>query len=184
MSKSEVTRILNDINDKQRDERLYPLVYDNLHEIAKKLFARERKGHTLQPTMLVNEAFMNLVDQSSIDWQGRTHFFAMGAQAIRRLLVSHARTKNAVKRGGEYRQIDLEENLAFTENDDRILAIDEALEHLAKAHERQAKIVELKFFGGMKMQEIADELGVSLRTVEVDWTTAKVWLRNFFTSEI
>ena len=185
MSKSDVTRILNDLNDANRDERLYPLVYDNLHEIAEKLYARERKSHTLQPTLLVNEAFMNLVDQNSIDWQGRTHFFAMGAQAIRRILVTHARTKNAQKRGGDLQQVDLDDKLAVSINsDETILALDEALEHLAKVHERQAKIVEMKFFGGMKMQEIADELFISLRTVEVDWTTAKIWLKKFMTSEV
>jgi RNA polymerase sigma factor (TIGR02999 family) len=184
VDKTNVTRILNDVEDSHRDEKLYPLVYDNLHDIAEKLFARERKGHTLQPTLLVNEAYLNLVDQSNIDWQGRTHFYAMSAQAIRRLLVTHARSKNAQKRGGDYQQIDLDDDIAFSYDDDRILAIDEALEHLAKVHERQARVVEMKFFGGMKMQEIADEIGVSLRTVEVDWTTAKGWLRLFFESDV
>ncbi len=183
MKNPEVTKILKNTKDQHRDERLYPLVYDNLHEIAKKLFAHERQGHTLQPTLLVNEAFINLVDQENIDWQGRTHFFAMGAQAIRRLLVSYARTRNAQKRGGDFNQIDLEDDLVFTNDDERILAINEALEHLSKLHERQAKIVEMKFFGGMKMQEIADELNVSLRTVEVDWTTAKAWLKLFLINE-
>ncbi|HBH49364.1 MAG TPA: RNA polymerase subunit sigma-70, partial [Bacteroidales bacterium] len=136
-------------------------------------------------TLLANEAYLNLVDQNNIDWQGRTHFFAMGAKAIRRILVTHARTKNAQKRGGNLQQIDLDENLTVAvESNELLLALDEALEHLSRVHERQAKIVEMKFFGGMKMQEIADELFISLRTVEVDWTTAKAWLKNFMSTEL
>ncbi len=185
MDKKNVTQILNNNSGPGRDEQLYPLVYDNLHLIAEKLYARERKGHTLQPTLLVNEAFMSLVDQDNIDWKGRSHFFAVGAQAIRRILVHHARNKNADKRGGGAHKIDLEEGIAFTpEKDGVVLALDEALEHLAEVHERQAKVVELKFFGGMKMQEIADELGVSIKTVEIDWKVAKAWLKKFLTMDI
>lgn len=185
MDKKEVTQILNSKIDSHRDEKLYPLVYDNLHEIAEKLFVRERKGHTLQPTILVNEAFMSLVDQDNIDWKGRSHFFAVGAQAIRRILVNHARNKGAVKRGGEHRKIDIEDvfNLG-TADDERILALDEALQHLSQVNERQATVVEMKFFGGMKMQEIADELNVSIRTIEVDWTAAKIWLKKFLSSQV
>lgn len=184
-SKKEVTQILNDITSGSRNEELYPLVYDNLHEIAEKLYRRERPGHTLQPTILVNEAYMSLVDQERIDWKGRTHFFAVGAQAIRRILVHHARNKNAQKRGQGAQKIDLEEDLAYVpEKDEIVLALDEALVHLAKVHERQAKVVELKFFGGMKMQEIAEELGVSIKTIEVDWKVAKAWLRKFLREEV
>lgn len=183
-NKHEVTQILGDLSDKGKQAQLYPLVYDNLHEIAEKLYRRERAGHTLQPTILVNEAYMNLVDQDNIDWKGRSHFFAVGAQAIRRILVHHARSKNADKRGGGAQKIDLEEGLAYTpEKDDIVLALDEALVHLAEVHERQAKVVELKFFGGMKMQEIAEELGVSIKTIEIDWKVAKAWLNNFLTTE-
>ena len=183
--KQKVPQLLNSFAAGRREEQLYPLVYDNLHNIAEKLYKRERPGHTLQPTLLVNEAFMNLVDQDNIDWKGRSHFFAVGAQAIRRILVHHARNRNAQKRGGGAHKVDLEEGLAFApDKDEVVLEIDEALEHLAKVHERQAKVVELKFFGGMKMQEIADELGVSIKTVEIDWRVAKVWLKKFMTSEI
>ncbi|WP_152285667.1 sigma-70 family RNA polymerase sigma factor [Flavicella marina] len=185
MDKNNVTKILNDSSFENRDARLYPLVYDNLHLIAEKLYAREKKGHTLQPTLLVNEAYMSLVDQDHIDWKGRSHFFAVGAQAIRRILVDHARKKNANKRGSGAQRIDLEEGIAFTpEKEGNVLAIDEALEHLENVHERQAKVVELKFFGGMKMQEIADELGVSIKTIEVDWKVAKAWLKKFMQSDI
>lgn len=182
--KNQVTQILSNLSDKGQQAQLYPLVYDNLHEIAEKLYRREKAGHTLQPTILVNEAYMNLVDQDHIDWKGRSHFFAVGAQAIRRILVHHARTKNAEKRGGGAQKIDLEEGLAYSpEKDEIVLALDEALLHLAEVHERQARVVELKFFGGMKMQEIADELGVSIKTIEIDWKVAKAWLNNFLTTE-
>lgn len=184
MDKKEVTRILQSMNQTQRKEQLYPLVYDNLHVIAEKLYARERENHTLQPTLLVNEAYMSLVDQENIDWKGRSHFFAVGAQAIRRLLVQHARKRNAQKRGGDLLKVDLEERVAFTqEKEGMLLALDEALEHLGRVHERQANIIEMKFFGGMKMQEIADELGVSIKTVELDWRIAKAWLKKFVESD-
>lgn len=184
-NKEQVTQILNNLQGRQRDEQLYPMVYDNLHDIAEKLYRRERQGHTLQPTLLVNEAYMNLVDQDHIDWKGRSHFFAVGAQAIRRVLVHHARNKNAQKRGGKQNRVDLEENLAYAlENDEVVLALHEALEHLEEKHERQARVVEYKFFGGLKMEEIADELGVSIKTVELDWRIAKAWLRKFLSSEV
>lgn len=180
-----VTQILNNIASGKRAEELYPLVYDNLHEIAEKLFRRERPGHTLQPTLLVNEAYMNLVDQSAIDWKSRSHFFAVGAQAIRRVLVHHARTRNAAKRGGGAIKMDLEEGLNYTEEQEGvILDLDEALEKLTEVHERQGRVVEMKFFGGLKMQEIADELGVSIKTVELDWKIAKAWLKKFLSTDI
>lgn len=183
--KAEVTQILKNFGSSGRTSDLYPLVYDNLHDIAEKLYRRERPGHTLQPTLLVNEAYMNLVDQDQIDWKGRSHFFAVGAQAIRRILVQHARNRNAQKRGSGAHKIDLEEGLAFSpEKDEMVLSLDEAMEKLAEVHERQARVVELKFFGGMKMQEIADELGVSIKTVEIDWKVAKAWLRKFMLSDI
>ncbi|OHX66775.1 ECF-type sigma factor [Flammeovirga pacifica] len=185
MEKNNITQILNSTTSKDRTDKIYPLVYDNLHLISEKLFQRERVGHTLQPTLLVNEAFMNLVDEDSIEWQGRTHFYALGARAIRRILVDHARTKNTAKRGGDWHKVDLEKTVAFSpEKGDMALALDEAIEHLKEKHERQATVVELKFFGGMKMQEIADELGVSIKTVEVDWTVAKQWIKMFLTKEV
>lgn len=183
--KKEVTQILKSFGSSKRAEDLYPMVYDNLHDIAEKLYRRERPGHTLQPTLLVNEAYMNLVDQDHIDWKGRSHFFAVGAQAIRRVLVHHARSKNAQKRGAGVQKVDLEEGLNYApQQDEAVLSLDEALEKLAEVHERQAKVVELKFFGGLKMQEIAEELGVSIKTIEIDWKVAKAWLKKFMQSEV
>ena len=182
--KNQVTQLLNNYATSKDDKNLYPMVYDNLHEIAEKLFRRERENHTLQPTLLVNEAYMSLVNQDQIDWQGRTHFFAVGAQAIRRILVHHSRTKNAQKRGGDLNKVELEDWLAKApEKGEMVLALDEALVFLAEQHERQAKVVEMKFFGGMKMQEIADELEVSIKTIEIDWKVAKAWLKIFLTQE-
>ena len=183
-NRKSITQLLNDPSAGGRNEKLYPMVYDNLHEIAGKLFNRERAGHTLQPTLLVNEAYMNLVDQEQIDWKGRSHFFAVGAQAIRRILVHHARSRNAQKRGSGAYKLDLEEGLSVAQEDDGlILEMDEALEQLAMVHERQAKVVEQKFFGGMKMQEIAEDLGVSIKTIEIDWKVAKAWLKKYFSRE-
>ncbi len=183
--KKEVTQILKNIGGSNRTADLYPMVYDNLHDIAEKLYKRERPGHTLQPTLLVNEAYMNLVDQDHIDWKGRSHFFAVGAQAIRRVLVHHARSRNAQKRGSGVHKVDLEEGLNYApQQDESVLSLDEALEKLGEVHERQAKVVELKFFGGLKMQEIADELGVSIKTIEIDWKVAKAWLKKFMQSEV
>ncbi|NLR92075.1 sigma-70 family RNA polymerase sigma factor [Flammeovirga agarivorans] len=185
MNKQEISQLLNQLDLHQAKDQLYPLVYNNLHDIAEKLFRRERSDHTLQPTLLVNEAYMNLVDQDHINWQGKSHFFAVGAQAIRRILAQHARTKNAIKRGGGAHALELEEGIAFTpEKEGMILDIHEGLEQLEKVHARQAQVVELKFFGGFKMQEIADELGVSIKTVEVDWKIAKAWLKKFMKSDI
>lgn len=185
MANQEITQILTNYHGEKDAAKLYPLVYDNLHEIAEKLFARERKNHTLQPTLLVNEAYMNLVDASQIDWKSRTHFYAVGAKAIRRILVHHARSKNAQKRGGDLQQIDLEEGIAKADHkNEAVLGLDEALEHLAMHHERQAKVVELKFFGGLKMKEIAEELGVSIKTIEIDWRIAKAWLKKFMESDV
>ncbi|WP_281616340.1 sigma-70 family RNA polymerase sigma factor [Flammeovirga sp. SubArs3] len=185
MNKQEISQLLNQLDLHQAKDQLYPLVYNNLHDIAEKLFRRERSDHTLQPTLLVNEAYMNLVDQDHINWQGKSHFFAVGAQAIRRILAQHARTKNAIKRGGGAHALELEEGIAFTpEKEGMILDIHEGLEQLEKVHARQAQVVELKFFGGFKMQEIANELGVSIKTVEVDWKIAKAWLKKFMKSDI
>ena len=185
MDNNEITQILNNYGGAKDAQKLYPLVYDNLHLIAERVFARERKNHSLQPTLLVNEAYMNLVGEAQIDWKSRSHFYAVGAKAIRRILVHHARSKNAQKRGGEYRQIDLEEGIAHAEQKNEVvLSLDEAMEHLAKQNERQAQVVEMKFFGGMKMQEIADELGVSIKTVELDWRIAKAWLKKFMESDV
>ena len=147
--------------------------------MARGYMSRERSDHTLQATSLVNEAYLKLVDQKSVNWQNRSHFFAVGAQAMRRILVDHARTKNRNKRGGGVANLALEEELIQApEKPEEILFLDESLKNLSELDERQAKVVEMRFFGGMNVQEVADALGVSKRTVESDWAMAKAWLRR------
>ena len=158
--------------------QLMPLVYDELRALAEKHLRSENAGHTLQPTALVHEVFMRLVEQSRVNWKGRAHFLAVSAQAMRRILVDHARARGRVKRGGEWRKVVLNEQLAppkLREVDS--VALNDALETLATLDEQQARIVELRFFGGMSVAEVAHVLGVSKRKIEGDWTHAKAWLR-------
>ncbi len=155
------------------------LVYDELHELAEACMRRERSGHTLQPTALVHEAFLRLVDQTRVDWQGRTHFKAVAAQAMRRLLVDHARGRNREKRGGGWRRVAIEG--AFAPGAGGVLdvmALHEALEKMRMLDQRQAKVVEYRLLGGLDTEETARLLGVSLRTVERDWTMGQAWLRR------
>jgi len=163
-------------------EQLMPLVYDELRRLARGYLSRERPGHTLQPTALVNEAYIKLVDQTRVDWQGRTHFFAVGARVMRNLLIDHARGRGRAKRGGAWHKVTLAEGLTpFTRREldvDQLLSLNEALERLAELDERQARIVELRFFGGLTVPEVATVLGVSTRTVEGDWTHARAWLKR------
>lgn len=163
-------------------EQLMPLVYDELRRLARGYLSRERPGHTLQPTALVNEAYIKLVDQTRVDWQGRTHFFAVGARVMRNLLIDHARGRGRAKRGGAWHKVTLAEGLTpFTRGEldvDQLLSLNEALERLAELDERQARIVELRFFGGLTVPEVATVLGVSTRTVEGDWTHARAWLKR------
>jgi RNA polymerase sigma factor (TIGR02999 family) len=168
--------------DRASAEELLPLVYDELRQLARRYLNRERPGHTLQPTALVHEAYIKLVDQSRVDWQGRTHFFAVGARVMRNLLIDHARAKGRAKRGGGRHRVTLAEGMtpfASGELDvDQLLAVNEGLERLAELDPRQAKVVELRFFGGLTVPEVALVLGVSQRTVEGDWTHARAWLRR------
>jgi len=177
----EVTRVLQSISngDDAAVEKLMPLVYGEFKKLARGYMAKERRDHTLQATSLVNEAYIKLVDQKNVNWQNRSHFFAVGAQAMRRILVDHARTKNRNKRGGGVANLELEEELVKSpQRPEEVLFLDEALEKLANYDKRQATIVEMRFFGGMNVQEVADALGVSKRTVEGDWCMAKAWLRR------
>jgi RNA polymerase sigma factor (TIGR02999 family) len=162
-------------------EELMPLVYDDLRRRARAYMSRERPGHTLQPTALVHEAYMKLVDQSRVNWRGRTHFFAIGAQAMRRILIDYARGHSREKRGGEWQRVTLSAPLKSNESGldlVELLNLDRALAKLAGLDERQAKIVELRFFAGLKMSEVAEVLGVSKRTVEDDWVHARAWLKH------
>jgi len=165
-------------------EKLMPCVYDELRALAGKYLGGERKNHTLQPTALVHEMFLKLVDQSRVDWKGRTHFLAVGAAAMRRILIDHARTRKRAKRGGGWRRVVLEPAMAVTETDDVDGdSLHAALEELAQVDADEARIVELRFFGGLSMKEVASVLGVSKRKVEGDWTHAKAWLRTQLASE-
>ncbi len=158
--------------------QLLPLVYDELRNLAARYLRRERRGHTLDPTGLVHEAFMRLVDQSRVDWQGKTHFLAVSAEAMRRILIDHARARKRTKRGKDWRRVAFDQvvsELALLDTD--IIDFRDALQKLATLDARQARVVELRLFAGLSMEEIATVLEVSKRTVEGDWTHAKAWLR-------
>lgn len=156
---------------------LLPLVYDELRQLARRQLRGERNGHTLQPTALVHEAYARLVDQDSVQWQGRTHFFAVAAQTMRRVLVDHARKRHAAKRGGHAIQITLDATLAVADRRDvDVIALDDALNALATLDATQAKLVELRYFSGLGIEETAKVLGISSATVRREWATAKAWL--------
>jgi RNA polymerase sigma factor (TIGR02999 family) len=165
--------------DKAAADKLIELLYDEFRHMAAAYLRREPEGITLQPTALVHEAFLKLVDQKRVDWKGRTHFLAVGAQAMRRILVDQARKRKRAKRGFGRRRVVLNEQLALsTHNDRHLLAVDEALAELATIDPRQAEIVELRFFGGMTLAEVAAYLGVSKGTVDREWRMTRAWLRR------
>jgi len=158
---------------------LMPVVYAELHRQAASFLRRERAGHTLQATALINEAYFKLVDQREVNWQNRAHFFGIAGQAMRRILVDHARSRHRNKRGGDAEDLPLEAaEFAVAANGASVdlVALDEALTRLAELDERQSRIVELRFFSGMSVDETAEALGVSPATVKNDWRTAKAWL--------
>ncbi|MGH9937304.1 MAG: sigma-70 family RNA polymerase sigma factor [Blastocatellia bacterium] len=160
-------------------EQLMPLVYRELHRLASRHLGRERAGHTLQTTALVHEAYLRLVDQKEANWQSRAHFFAVAAQMMRRILVDHARARRFAKRGAGARRVSLDE--AMVVSDERaadVVALDEALNALAEFDERKSRMVELRFFGGLSIEETAEVLGVSPGTVMRDWTLTKAWLQR------
>ena len=161
-----------------RDE-LMPLVYAELHRLAHRHIKKERPGHTLQTSALVNEAFVRLVDQRDVHWQSRAHFFGIAAQMMRRILVDYARKRRFAKRGGDQLQVSLNEELvAANQRSADVVLLDDALTQLAEIDERKSKVVELKFFGGLSIEETAEALDVSPGTVMRDWTLAKAWLRR------
>jgi len=158
-------------------EKLLPLVYDELHRQALGFFSRERPGHTLQPTALVNDVYLRLVGQHDVSWKNRAQFFGVAAQMMRRILVSHARARRAGKRGGGEQRITLQEGLAAApERDVNLLAVDEALTKLEAIDPEKSRMVELRFFSGMSVEETAEVMGVSPRTIDRQWQTAKAWL--------
>jgi len=163
--------------DESARDRLVPLVYDELHRLARAQFARERSGHTLQPTALVHEAYLRLMDHQDLNWQGRTHFFALAAMTMRRVLVSHARKQRAAKRGQGGVAVTLCEEHAVAEAQGvDVLALDAALRALEAIDPRQARIVELRYFAGLTIEETAEALEISPATVKLDWSLARAWL--------
>lgn len=160
-------------------DRLIQQVYDRLHLLADQLLRNESPAHTLQPTALVNEAYLRMVDQKRVDWKGTAHFYAVSARMMRRILVDHARGKKREKRGGGAERIQLTDDLCVTNRSETdVLAVDDAIKKLAKLEPRQAEVVELRFFGGMSVAQVAETLGVSKRTIEADWTVLRAWLRR------
>lgn len=165
--------------DEDALSRLTPLVYDELHRLAEGYMRREHVGHTLQTTALVNEAYIKLVDSSRVRWQNRAHFFAVAAQLMRRILVNFARNRRYQKRGGDWRQVTFAEGLGVAANlDSDLVALDEALQGLDRLDPRKARVVELRFFGGLSLEETAEALQVSTDTVGRDWRAAKAWLKR------
>ncbi|MCP3915007.1 MAG: sigma-70 family RNA polymerase sigma factor [bacterium] len=163
----------------EAQKRLLQLVYDDLRAVASKRMRGESQDHTLQPTALVHEAFLRLIDQDRVDIRGRTHFFALAATTMRRVLVDHARGKQATKRGGSSKPEVLEDHQIVRWDDPtEVLALDEALLKLAGTQPRQAQVVELRFFGGLTLEETASALGVSRDTVKLDWRFARAWLNR------
>ena len=163
--------------DRAAQEQLITLVYDELHRLARRYMRRERPGHTLQTSALVNEAYLRLVGAKNIHWENRAHFFAVSAQVMRRILVDFARAKRDLKRGGGARQVTLDDGvMAVPAPRVDLLALDEALTRLAALHPRQSEIVEMRYFGGLSEDEIAGVLKISVRTVQQDWRLARLWL--------
>lgn len=157
--------------------KLTPLVYDELRRIAHRYVQRERNGHTLETTALVNEAYLRLAGQKKIEWQNRAHFFAVTAQVMRHILIDHARRRNYAKHGGDVRRVPLEEAQVMShERASELVALDEALDELAKLDVRKSRVVELRYFGGLDLEETADVLEISVMTVRRDWRVAKAWL--------
>lgn len=175
----QITKLLaawSDGNQSALDE-LYPLVYDELHRLARRYMSRERKGHTLQTTALINEAYVRLVDQRNVHWANRSHFFAISAQIMRRILIDHARRHAYAKRGGGVQQVSLEEAATITPQQGfELVRLDEALKSLAELDPRRSRVVELRYFGGLNNEEIAGVLNVSENTVTRDWNMARAWL--------
>lgn len=175
----DVTQLLVDWRngDESALNELMPLVYDELHRLAKRYMAHERHNHTLQATALVNEAYLRLAGQEQVEWQNRAHFFGIAAQVMRHLLVDHARSRQSSKRGSGAQQITLDETAAvMPETSVEVIALNTALDKLAQFDERKARIVELRYFGGLGADETAEVLGLSEITIKREWLKAKAWL--------
>jgi RNA polymerase sigma factor (TIGR02999 family) len=180
-SKQDVTQLLRawSEGDKAALDRLYELVYDELHRLAHRYMSRENPGHTMQTTALVNEAYLRLANVEDLKWQDRAHFFAVSANVMRRILIDGARARRAERRGGDELPIALDDAPEIAQKSDPdLIALDDALHELAKVNERQSKVVELRYFGGLSVEEAAEVLKVSPDTVMRDWRFAKAWLKR------
>ncbi|MBL8189955.1 MAG: sigma-70 family RNA polymerase sigma factor [Acidobacteria bacterium] len=180
-SASDVTRLLVDWGhgDQSALDSLLPLIYNELRRVADSYLRRDRPGHTLQATALVNEAFLRLIDQDQINWQNRAHFFGAAANLMRQILIQHARANHAAKRGGERQKLYLDEAGDVSQSSDLdLVALDEALRDLEAVAPRQCRIVELRYFGGLSIEETGELLSISPSTVKREWTMAKAWLRR------
>ena len=185
-SSDEVTKLLLDWSngDKTALDKLMPLVYDELRGLARRYLGGERRGHTLQTTAIVHEAYLQLVDQRRVQWQNRAHFFGISAHLMRRILAGYARSRRYAKRGGGAQQVSLDEAMVVSEERAAdMVAVDDALTALAEIDERKSQIVEMRFFGGLSIDETAEVLGVSPGTIMREWTLAKAWLRRAMKSE-
>jgi RNA polymerase sigma-70 factor (ECF subfamily) len=185
-SMHEITQLLVawGAGDQAALEKLTPLVYQELHRLAKRYLARENAHHTLQPTALVNEAYLRLIEQKQVRWQNRAHFFGISAQLMRRILVDMARARRQTKRGGAARLVALDETLVIsTAPGEDLVALNDALQTLAAMDERKSRVVELRFFGGLSVKETAEVLQISPETVMRDWKFAKVWLHRELSKE-
>lgn len=181
----EITILLREWNEGRGEaiDRLLPLVYNELHKQARRYLRRERQGHTLQTTALINEAYIKLIGQNNVEWESRDHFFAIAAKMMRRILVDHARTKHREKRGGNDVKLPLDDaiHIAVDERDVDLIALDEALNRLEKLDEQQARIVELRYFSGLSLEQTAEALKISRATTARDWAMAKAWLHRELT---
>jgi RNA polymerase sigma-70 factor, ECF subfamily len=178
---SRVTQLLEKFEpgDRPAEEQLFADIYTELRGLAARYLHRERKNHTLQPTALVHEAYLKLVGHTRVDWQGRAHFLAIAARAMRQILVDHARRHRAAKRGGNRHRIALDDNLVTESSRDvDLLTLEDALAKLTKLDPRQAQMIELRFFGGLSIAEVAKVMGISKRSVEREWTMVRAWLRR------
>jgi RNA polymerase sigma factor (TIGR02999 family) len=178
---SDVTSLLVAWNqgDQAALEELLPVVYDELRKLARSYLRRERPDHTLQATALVHEAYLRLIDQNQVTWQNRAHFFGLAAQMMRRILVNHAVAKKTDKRGGQQEKLSLDEAVSFAAaREVDLIALDDALKELEQLDPQQSRVVELRFFAGLSIEETAEVLGISPATVKREWATAKLWLHR------
>src|SRR5271157_881467 len=180
-SGGEITRLLVEVRrgNPEAEAKLVPLVYEHLHRLAASYMRRERPEHTLQPTALVNETYLRLIPQADTTWENRAHFFGVAARLMRQILVDHARARQAGKRGGLVEKLPLDQALEFSPAKSReLIKLDDALKSLGQLDPQQARVVELRFFGGLTVEETAEVLGISPRTVKRDWRVARAWLRG------